>query len=411
MRRPALSLAVLGATLVAYWLVAPPTGSSPPSAPATARSTAKVMREPLTVWATYLGRLEPKSPVVVMSWFRGNSTVVELAAEGARVSKGDVLARLDSSAVERDIVKLEKDHALAESELVSFRSAKAPLELQELLIKLNEARAAFAAEQNYLAAIAELAKEGVISRQEIAQQKDKVEALKTQVEKGEMQVRLTREYLHPSELKRAQARLAAAEHELMLARQQLRESVIRAPSDGLVIHMPLHVGNELRTLRAGDSLYPNLPFMMLHDMKELVVQGEVPEGELSRVQQGQEAIVTPLAYPELRLRAVVERISPMAKSAPGQPAWQKSFQFVVRVLAPDARLRPGMSVTTHVLAYHNPSAISVPRSAVSWHDGKPFAYVRTGEGSERRALRLGAGNDKLYEVLDGLQPGAEVAVE
>ena len=93
MRRPALSLAVLGATLVAYWLVAPPTGSSPPSAPATARSTAKVMREPLTVWATYLGRLEPKSPVVVMSWFRGNSTVVELAAEGARVSKGDVLAR------------------------------------------------------------------------------------------------------------------------------------------------------------------------------------------------------------------------------------------------------------------------------------------------------------------------------
>ena len=411
MKRPLVSLAVLGATVLTYWLFASTPGTSAPPGATARGTTAKVTREPLTVWATYIGRLEPRTPIVVTSAFRGNTTVVHLVPEGSQVAKGEVLVRLDSSSVERDIVKLEKDYALAESELVSFRSAKAPLEVQELSIKLGEVRNAFTAEQNYLNAIIELAKDGVISKQEIEQQKDKVAGLGTQLDKGEMQLRLTKEYLHPSEIKRAQARLAAAEHELQIARQQLRESVVRAPADGLVIYMPVNIGNEFRMLRVGDALYPNLPFMMLHDMKELVVQGEVPEGELSKVQQGNEALVQPLAFPELRLRGVVERISPMAKSAPGQPAWQKSFQFVVRLLAPDPRLRPGMSVTTHVLAYHKPNVVSVPRAAVSWQDGRPFASVRAGESAERRALRLGAGNEKQYEVLEGLQPGNEVVIE
>lgn len=409
MKRSLASLAVMGATLFTYWFFASSPGTT--AGATSGGSTAKVTQESLTAWNTYIGRLEPRNPVVVMSAFRGNTTVVDLVAEGSQVAKGDVLVRLDSSNAERDIVKLEKDYALAQSELTSFSSAKAPLEVQDLTIKLGEVRAVFAAEQNYLSAIVELAKDGVISKQEIEQQKDKVAGLKTQLDKSEMQLRLTKEYLHPSEMKRAQARVAAAENELHMARQQLRDSVIRAPSDGLVIYMAFNIGSEFRVLRVGDALYPNMPFMMLHDMKELVVQGDVPEAELSRVRQGSEVVVQPLAYPELRLRGVVERISPMAKSAQGQPAWQKSFHFVVRLLVPDPRLRPGMSVTTHILAYHNPQAVSVPRAAVFWQDGKPFVNIRTGDSTERRGVRLGAANDSQYEVLDGLHPGTEVVIQ
>jgi HlyD family secretion protein len=365
----------------------------------------------MATWSSYAGKVEPRNPRVVMSRFRGNVTVIELAPEGAKVSKGEVIARLDASTIEREAVKLEKDYAVAESELSSFRNAKAPLEIKDLSIKLAEVRASLAADESYLRASLQLGKEGLVSEREIEQQREKVAGIKTQLEKAELHLQLTKEYLHPSEIKRAQAKLAAVENELRVAREQVRESVISAPTDGIVVYMPLHIASEFRPVRIGDSLYPNQPFMMLHDMKDLVVRCELPEGELSKVQEGQQAFVQPLAYPALRLRGAVETISPMAQVSSGRPAWQRFFHVVIRLADVDLRLRPGMTVTAHVLSYYNPDVVSVPRAAVTWIDGKPAVTVVAGSLRETRNVKLGGANDRRYEIVDGLRPGDEVVIE
>ncbi|NOR66071.1 MAG: hypothetical protein GQ528_01790, partial [Woeseiaceae bacterium] len=244
--------------------------------------TTTVTREPLAVWSVYKGRLEARKFVMIMSGFRGNATVIELAPEGTKVSKGDVLVRFDSASLEREFLRLERDCALAKSELDSLKHDELPLELRDLEMDFMEIRATLRAEQQYLKASIQLAKEGLVSKPEIKQQKLKVAEIKTQLETLQQKIQLTKKYIHPSALKRAQVKLASAQQELKLAKQQLQNSVVAAPSDGIVIYKTLPIATEFRTIRIGDSIYPNQPFMVLPDMDDLVVHCEVPEVELAR---------------------------------------------------------------------------------------------------------------------------------
>ena len=372
--------------------------------------TTTVTREPLAVWSVYKGRLEARKFVMIMSGFRGNATVIELAPEGTNVSKGDVLVRFDSASLEREVLKLERDCALAKSELASLKHAELPLELRDLEMNFMEIRATLRAEQQYLKASIQLAKEGLVSKPEIKQQKLKVAEIQTQLETLQQKIQLTKKYIHPSALKRAQVKLASAQQELKLAKQQLQNSVVAAPSDGIVIYKTLPIATEFRTIRIGDSIYPNQPFMVLPDMGDLVVHCEVPEIELARIQEGKDAFIQSLAYPGVKIPGVVESVDSIARSLPGQPGWQKFFHVVIGLKDVDSRLRLGMAVTTHILSYYNLEAVVIPRNAVSWEAGKPFARLLSDSIQETRQLALGMGNEKNYEIIEGLKPGDEVIV-
>jgi HlyD family secretion protein len=227
----------------------------------------------------------------------------------------------------------------------------------------------------------------------------------------ELQLKLTTEYRHPAALKRAQAKLDTTEQELRLAREQVQSGVIRAPKDGVVVYKPLHLGSEFRTVRIGDSMYPNQPFMALTDMRDLVVHCDIPEADLSRVQEGKDAFIQPLAYPGLKLRGLVESVSPMAQNAPGRPTWEKFFHVVIGLVDAGPQVRPGMSATAHILSYHRQDAVTIPRAAVWWENGKPFGRVVTGSTHEVRPLKLGMADERSYEVVEGLQPDDAVLLE
>ncbi|MBN1669528.1 MAG: efflux RND transporter periplasmic adaptor subunit [Kiritimatiellae bacterium] len=364
-----------------------------------------VRHGPLFVWSVNEGQLDARRVEVVMSEFSGGATIVELAAEGQQVAEGDLLVRFDGSQVERDLVKLERDYALAKSALESLRQAELPLELRELDLQLLEAHDAFEAEKQYHEDSIELMKEDLVSEQEIRKQKLRLEQMRAKLAKLETQLELTKTYLHPSKVERATATLAAAEQAAALARQQLASCTVRAPAAGIVVYRPLHMGAEYRNVRVGDTLYKNQPFMALPDMNDVVAECYVPEADLALVKEGLRAVIVPVAYPDLRLEGKVETVGSMAQAMPGRPGWQKYFRVVIGVSLVDARLRPGMSVQCRILSYENPAAVLVPRAAVWWQDGKPHCRVRRLFGAETRALTLGQGNPLHYEVLAGLQPG------
>lgn len=343
--------------------------------------------------------------IMIMSKFRGNAIIIELAPEETRVSRGDVLVRFDSSAVEREVLKLERDYTLAKAEMESLKQAKLPMEMRELEIKLLKIRTSLNAEQQYLETISQLAKEDLISEPEINHQKLKVSEVATQLNAVELQMRLTKEHLHPSALKHVQAKVSAAEQELKLAKEQLQNSVIVAPADGIVTFKPLPMGSEFRTVRVGDTVYPNQPFMVLPEMSDLVVHCDIPESELARVQKGKEVYVQPLAYPDIRIRGSVETIGSMAQNKPEQPQWQRFFHVMVGMSEGDTRLRPGMSVTAHILSFYHPATVQIPRGFVRWEGGQPVVKVVKGVLKETRSIKIGVSNEKNYQVLEGVRPG------
>ncbi|MEI8140317.1 MAG: efflux RND transporter periplasmic adaptor subunit [bacterium] len=364
-----------------------------------------VTRGPLSVWTPCDGTLEARRVETILSQFQGRATLIELITEGSHVQRGDLLARLDASQLETDLVKLKSEYARTEAELDALQNATIPLERQDFEVQLNDLNYQYDTEKQILVDTRELVERKLVSRREIAQQELKLASLEAKASQIEQHRKLAETHLHPAKLTQARAAVDAARQQLLLAQQQFSNCVVTAPSDGLAVYLPLHVGNEFRALRVGDTLYPNQPFLCIPDMSEFIIPCFIPESDLSRVRIGQSALVTPLAYPDLHLTATVESVGIMAQTQPGYPVWQKYFRVVIRIDQLDGRLRPGMSLHVEVCSYTQPAAILIPRSAVQWDQGKGSCRVRTLRGFEHRPLKLGWSDTRFHEVLEGVVVG------
>ena len=400
---------LLGISLAAAGLLLWAAGR--PARPAEETRTAAVTRGPLQVWSVYDGKLESRNIRTLLSRIGGAAALIDLTPEGAKVAKGDVVARFDTSKTERDLVKLEADVTLAASEYESLQNAQIPLKLRELELQLAEAEASLEGEKDYLEDSRSLRKEDLISEQEIRQQEAKVNQAQTKCEHLRMQLDLNQKYLNPLALNAAKARLASAEQALALARQEVEQCVLKAPADGMIVYLPAHIAGEYRTVRVGDSVYKNQPFLAVPDMSNLVIHCYVPESELSRVAAGYLALITPVAFPGLVLTGQVDSVGSMAQTLMDKPTWQKYFHVIITLRNTQEDLRSGMSVIARILSYENADVVLAPRAAIAWEDGRARCrVVRHGRDEERNVV-VGHANDTHAEILEGLSPGERVAVE
>ena len=399
------ALAVLAAFVIVVLVTA-----SRISGQDSAFETVEVRRGPLAVWHTYEGRIESRSVQNVVSGFDGAATITSLAPEGIVVEPGTMLVTLDASEVEKDILGIERDVALALSELQSLVDAKHPLQARALKMDLVDAEATYEEERQFLDDSRQLVEEGLLSEFQMKKQTVAVEQARLRSEGLQMELRLTTNVLHETERARAAARLDSARQELDIARRQLKNSTIRSPSHGRVVHLPVHVVGEFRTVRVGDSIHKNQPFMSIPDMSDPIVRGHVPESELSRISANRDALVVPLAFPDLTLPGIVEQVGAIARTRVGQPHWKKWFDIVIRLDAADPRLRSDMSVQCQILAHQTDDAILVPRRAVWWENRSPFCSVVKGPRATVRALELGAADELHFEVIAGIDPGDRVRI-
>lgn len=376
----------------------------------TDETVVEVRRGPLSVRLPFEGTLESRHLETVASRVQGRATLVELAAEGVQVRRGDVLARFDDSGLTADAVRLENELARAEADLDALENAEIPLAQRELAADIADTRRQVETEQAVLGESRELAGRKLIPEREVEQGQRRLEALRARLDQQEQRRALQERHAQPAKLARARADVAAARAQLAQVRLQLTNCTVRAATDGLVVYLPLYTGNDYRPVRVGDAVFPNQPFLALPDLSNLVVQVYVPEADLARVQPGMKARVAPLAYPDRVLAGTVESLGPAAQSRPGFPSWQRYVRALVRLDEQDARLRPGMSLRVEVVTYERPDAVLVPRAGVRWEDGEAVCRVRALTGTGRRRIAVGPGDAACLEVLDGLKPGEQVVL-
>jgi multidrug efflux pump subunit AcrA (membrane-fusion protein) len=373
-----------------------------------ARGIAEVGSGRIEVWTTLMGELGSARTAPVAARAGGNAALVMLAPEGRRVVQGELVAELDATEARRALVQLEQDEALARAELEGLKRGKHPIELAELAVKRSRAEQELARERSFLAESEALAVDGLISTAEVDDLRRRIAELAAERDATAAKEDLTRRFLHPTELTRAEAKLRAAEQALALGRERVEAARVLAPMDGVMVHRPVQIGSEFRPARVGDLIGPNVQFATVTDPGALVVRALVAETDLARLAVGAPASVSALAFPDTALEAKVAAIGGAAQFVPGRPTWQRFFTVELALAASDARLRPGMSVEARVLGQARDDAVLVPRVAVRWERGQPTVTVVHALYERPRPIRVGLADAAHYEVLDGLEPGDEV---
>ena len=146
------------------------------------------------------------------------------------------------------------------------------------------------------------------------------------------------------QLEAARALLTQAEGARDLAKTYLDWTVIRSPIDGVILEK-LVSPNELVVPQSfGGTRGPSTALIAVADSKDLQVEVDLNEADLSKVTMGQKCRVSPEAYPEKVFEGHVAEIAPEADRQKG------TLQVKVQIHAPDQLLTPELSAKVEFLA-------------------------------------------------------------
>jgi len=181
-------------------------------------------------------------------------------------------------------------------------------------------------------------------------------------------------------------------------RASLRHSytTVRAPFDGVISTRETQVGARVS---AGTKLFSMVK------LDELVARVFVPGRYLPIVALDQPAVVTSEFLPDRSFKGWVKRISPVIDPKSG------TFKVTVGVRGEKpAELPPGLFVSVRIITDTRPQAVLVPKRAVVYEGGERYVFTVANDIATKRKLQAGYEDPQNIEVLNAIEPGAEVIV-
>jgi RND family efflux transporter MFP subunit len=294
--------------------------------------------------------------------------------EGQRVTRDQVIARLDDTNARAAVEQARAQRAQAEANLVAARVA------------LDNAVPTFRRNEQQL-------EKAVISAQTYDTAKAAYDTARTGVDVAQRGVEV------------ATANLAYAE-------RNLEDTVVRAPFTGIVTVKAAQPGEMVSPVSAGGG-YTRTGIGTIVDMDSLEIEVDVSENFINRVHADQPVTAKLNAYPDWGIPAHVIAIIPTADRAKATVKVRVGFD------ARDERILPEMGVRVAFLdgaknetpteSNGGQRALIVPASAVQANGDTGVVYVLNEDHVERRSVRLGARTSTGQIVLSGLTAGARLA--
>lgn len=177
----------------------------------------------------------------------------------------------------------------------------------------------------------------------------------------------------------------------------LRRQEIRSPLAGQVVERKVDLGMAV----GRDNLETEL--FVIIDLDRVWVELAVSPSDLPAIKVGQPVSLTARAIIDKAVGKVVF-ISPLVDKE------SRSTRVVTEVANSDGVWRPGAFVTAAIAVGEQPIALAVPVSAVQTIGNEKIVFVRVPEGFEKRPVTLGRNDERMAEVVSGLEAGETIAV-
>ena len=209
--------------------------------------------------------------------------------------------------------------------------------------------------------------------------------------------------------------IAQAEFDQVEAQQREAEAAvqeIRATIDRKTIQAPFAGVAGICEVHVGEYVNSGAPVVPLMSSDPVHIDFAVPQQEVSRLEEGATVHVSLQSGGEEIATGKVTAINPVVE------ADTRNVQVQATARNRGSSLRPGMFVTVEVDLGRQSSVIALPTTAINYAPyGNSVFIVEDIEGQDGKTYRgvrqqfvtLGQARGDLVAVLDGVQPGQEVA--
>lgn len=264
--------------------------------------------------------------------------------EGDRVKAGQAVAKLEDVRYRALVAQAQAEVAAKEQTVVRLLAGSRPEEIAQARAKLDQAQARLIDAAKLYERHKVLAQTGSLPLQTFDNTTASYEAAKAEVDAARQNLELAIKGPRIEDIAAAQADLRAAWAELELAKKNLADTELVAPSAGVI---------QARILEPGDMASPQRPAYTLALTNPLWVRAFVEEPDLGKIAPGMTAYVSTDSYPNKKYQGWVGYISPTAEFTPKQVQTTELrtklvFRMKIMVCNPAGELRLGMPVTVSI---------------------------------------------------------------
>ena len=196
------------------------------------------------------------------------------------------------------------------------------------------------------------------------------------------------------EVRNRQGILAQRKSELALAQQQLKDTSVVAPLDGVV---------QEKRASVGEYLAAGAPVVNIVKMDPLRLRAQIPERESRTVHTGQDVRVT-VEGDSTVYSGKVMRLSPVISE-------QNRILMVEADVRNNGTLRPGSFAHAEIVTNDAKMAVTVPNNAIVTFAGiEKVIVVQNGKALER-PITTGRRSPEFTEIVAGVNVGEKVVVD
>ncbi|MDD3926168.1 MAG: efflux RND transporter periplasmic adaptor subunit [bacterium] len=336
------------------------------------------------------GSIVPRSEVAVSAEMSGR-VVYRVGDEGTKVSAGQVILRLDDSALRAQLSTASAAVSAAEARLAALKSGARSQERLQTENGVRQSQAAFDnARQNY-ERVKSLFKQGAMAEQQLDAARSQYLAAEAQLSSAKAQLSMVGEGARREDIRAAEAGVSQARGSVAMIRVQLGYTVLRAPVSGIISDC---------TIEKGEMALPGSPLMKITEERNLYFEARVPEMAFTKMKPGQSAGITVDALPGKTISGRVTDLVPVADA--------KTRSFMVRISLQNNSVKAGMFARARVGVSTHCATICVPRDAVRETGGRK--YVTCIENGKVRKMEVHTGIEQgsRLEVM-GVSTGAVIA--
>ncbi|HNY41030.1 MAG TPA: efflux RND transporter periplasmic adaptor subunit [Bryobacteraceae bacterium] len=342
------------------------------------------------------GKIEPRSTVEVKS--KASGIVKKLYVDyGDFVRQGQLLAELDKEELQARLreskANLQAAEAAEESAMASLERNKVDAEGPDLpFLKSGLERAR------------KLHKEGLIA-QNLVEDAEKL----YQMALNKQAVAQRALAVSRADIARAKAQVAQARAILERAEEDLRNSTITSPIDGLVLSRDVEIGNAVSSILVLGSNATLL--FKLGDVGDVFVRGKVDQADIGKVYDGQLARIVVESFRDKKFEGKVYKISPLGVEKDNVT----TFEVQVSIHNPGHELKANMSANAEIILEEKHNVLLVPEAAVIY-DKQRKASVEVPDpaaekGRSKVGVTLGISNGVKTELVAGLKQGQKVILQ
>jgi HlyD family secretion protein len=336
--------------------------------------TAPAGRADLTAQVTASGEIKPRNYINLGANAQGPITDL-LVKEGARVRKGQVVARIENVQARAEV---QAQKASVSSSEADSNAAEVGLRVHDDSIKSQSAtvermKTELGRAKLNLDRYNQMYEQKLVARQEYDQRKADYDSAVAMVRENEarLQQLQSQKAQALAQLSSTQRRVTQAQAGLTRISDVLAKHDVVAPIDGVVTNLPVRVGE---TVVPGIQNSSASTIMTIADMSLITAEVKVDETDIVNIKLDQVVSITIEAMPnrtfaghviEIGNTAILRSSGLAASQSANSTQEAKDFKVVIALDSPPDEIRPGLSCSAKITTATRKNVLAIPIQALT----------------------------------------------